>query len=52
MIEALDDSVMRAGKPFLGICVGMQLLAERGHEYRVTEGLGWVKGEVRLIEPD
>ena len=52
MVEALDESVVRGGKPFLGICVGMQLLAERGHEYCVTEGLGWVKGEVRLIEPD
>ena len=51
MIEALDECVMRGGKPFLGICVGMQLLSERGHEYRVTEGLGWIKGEVRLIEP-
>lgn len=51
MIEALDESVTRGGKPFLGICVGMQLLSERGHEYRVTEGLGWIKGEVRRIEP-
>jgi imidazole glycerol-phosphate synthase subunit HisH len=51
MIEALEESVRRAGKPFLGICVGMQLLSERGHEYRVTEGLGWIKGEVRLIQP-
>jgi glutamine amidotransferase len=52
MIEALDECVTRGGKPFLGICVGMQLLAERGHEYRITEGLGWIKGEVRLIEPE
>ncbi len=51
MIEALEECVTRGGKPFLGICVGMQLLSERGHEYRVTEGLGWIKGEVRLIEP-
>ena len=51
MIEALDESVTRGGKPFLGICVGMQLLSERGHEYRITEGLGWIKGEVRQIEP-
>jgi len=51
MLEALEDGVRRQGKPFLGICVGMQLLSERGHEYRVTEGLGWIPGEVRMIEP-
>jgi imidazole glycerol-phosphate synthase subunit HisH len=51
MIEALSEAVHGDGKPFLGICVGMQFLAERGHEYRVTEGLGWIKGEVRMIEP-
>ena len=39
------------GRPFLGICVGMQLLSERGLEFAVTEGLGWIKGEVRAIEP-
>ena len=52
MVEALEECVTRGGKPFLGICVGMQLLSERGHEHRITEGLGWIKGEVRLIEPD
>jgi imidazole glycerol-phosphate synthase subunit HisH len=51
MLDALDDSVRRQGKPFLGICVGMQLLSERGHEYQVTEGLGWIPGEVRMIAP-
>jgi imidazole glycerol-phosphate synthase subunit HisH len=51
MLEALDDRVRRQGMPFLGICVGMQLLSERGHEYRVTEGLGWIPGEVRMIAP-
>ncbi len=51
MREALEESVRRRGSPFLGICVGMQLLSERGYEYRVTEGLGWVKGNVRMIEP-
>jgi glutamine amidotransferase len=51
MIDALAESVKDAGKPFLGICVGMQLLSERGHEYKVTEGFGWVRGEVRMIEP-
>jgi imidazole glycerol-phosphate synthase subunit HisH len=42
---ALEDSVA-GGTPFLGICVGMQLMAERGLEYGATEGLGWVKGEI------
>jgi glutamine amidotransferase len=51
MIATLDECVGRGGKPFLGICVGMQLLAERGYEHGVTDGLGWIKGEVRLIEP-
>ena len=39
------------GKPFLGICVGLQLMAERGLEHGVTPGLGWIKGEVRAIAP-
>jgi imidazole glycerol-phosphate synthase subunit HisH len=52
MHEALLDNVQRERKPFLGICVGMQLLSERGYEHGVTEGLGWIKGEVRIIEPD
>lgn len=51
MVEALRDSVLNAGKPFLGICVGMQLLSERGFEHGVTEGLGWIKGDVKRIEP-
>ena len=51
MIEALEDSVVKRGTPFLGICVGMQLLAERGREYEVTEGLGWIPGEVDRIVP-
>jgi glutamine amidotransferase len=40
------------GRPFLGICVGMQLMATRGLEFEVTEGLGWIAGEVRAIEPN
>ncbi len=52
MLEALEDAVRRAGRPFLGICVGMQLMAERGREYTVTEGLGWIPGEVDRITPD
>ena len=46
MIDALEHSVRRQGRPFFGICVGMQLMAERGREYRVTPGLGWIAGEV------
>ena len=51
MVEALDEAVRKQGKPFLGICVGMQLMAQRGCEYTVTEGLGWVAGEVCRITP-
>jgi glutamine amidotransferase len=52
MVAALDDVVRRKGRPFFGICVGMQLLAERGREYEVTEGLGWIGGEVDRITPN
>jgi glutamine amidotransferase len=52
MLEALEESVRRNGRPFLGICVGMQLMAERGREYEVTNGLGWIPGEVDRIEPN
>jgi glutamine amidotransferase len=52
MVAALDEAVRRRGRPFFGICVGMQLLAERGREYEVTEGLGWIAGEVDRITPD
>jgi glutamine amidotransferase len=51
MVDALNDAVRRKGRPFLGICVGMQLMAERGREYVVTEGLGWIAGEVDKIAP-
>jgi imidazole glycerol-phosphate synthase subunit HisH len=51
MIEALDEAVHKAGKPFLGICVGLQLMAMRGLEHGLTPGLGWIEGEVRAIEP-
>ena len=51
LFEALIDAVEVKGRPFLGICVGMQLMARVGHEYRDTQGLGWIDGEVRLIEP-
>src|SRR6201996_5315871 len=51
MIAALEQAVRQKARPFLGICVGMQLLAERGLEFVETPGLGWIKGEVRAIEP-
>ena len=51
MVEALNTRVRHQGRPFLGICVGMQLMAERGREYEVTAGLGWIPGEVDRITP-
>ena len=51
MIEALTEAVMRRGRPFLGICVGMQLMARRGLEKTITEGLGWIDGDVEPISP-
>jgi len=51
MVAALEEAVRRRGRPFFGICVGMQLLAERGREYEMTEGLGWIAGEVDRIAP-
>jgi len=52
MGEALQQAVREKGRPFLGICVGMQLMATRGLEFETVEGLGWIPGEVRAIEPD
>ena len=51
MVAAMEERVMVGGAPFLGICVGMQLLATRGLEHGTTPGLGWIAGEVHLIEP-
>jgi glutamine amidotransferase len=51
MIEALTEAVIHKGRPFLGICVGMQLMAERGLEHEVARGLGWIAGDVVAIEP-
>jgi len=50
LIAAMEERVHVGGAPFLGICVGMQLLATRGVEHGITDGLGWIPGEVRLIE--
>lgn len=49
-IALLEDEVLAKGKPFLGICVGMQLLADVGYEFGEEKGLGWIKGSVRKIE--
>ena len=49
--DALNEAVQEKGKPFLGICVGMQLLASRGLEFGEAPGLGWIPGDVRLVEP-
>jgi glutamine amidotransferase len=51
MIEAMEEAVLTRGRPFLGICVGMQLLADRGEEHGAHPGLGWIGGAVRLLEP-
>ena len=51
MVEALNEEVIKRGKPFLGICVGCQLMAERGLEKETTAGLGWIAGDVVKIEP-
>lgn len=49
--ETLEEQVIGRGKPFLGICVGMQLMASRGLEHDVTEGFGWIPGDVKPIMP-
>lgn len=51
MIDAMEEAVLRNGRPFLGICVGMQLMAERGLEHGSHQGLGWIKGDVVPLDP-
>ncbi|CAM8650873.1 MULTISPECIES: imidazole glycerol phosphate synthase subunit HisH [Sphingobium] len=51
MVDAMNEAVNGRGAPFLGVCVGMQLLADAGEEFGRHEGLGWIPGTVRLIEP-
>ena len=51
MVEALDQRVRQGGAPFLGVCVGMQLMAERGEELGTYDGLGWIAGTVRAMPP-
>lgn len=50
--EALEEEVRRNGKPFLGLCVGMQVLASTGTEHGVTPGLGWIPGLCERLTPD
>jgi len=50
LVEAMEQRVLRDGVPFLGVCVGMQLMADRGLEFGETPGLGWIAGEVARIE--
>ncbi len=51
VVEALEERVRGQGVPFLGICVGMQLMADRGLEHGITPGLGWIPGEVAPMDP-
>src|SRR5688572_15955177 len=51
MVEALEQAVLKQGKPFLGICVGMQLMASVGVEFGQHKGLDWIKGRVVVLDP-
>ena len=51
MTDALEEAVHKRGKPFFGICVGMQLMASRGLEFETVEGLGWIDGDVSAMKP-
>lgn len=51
LAEAIDEAVTKGGKPFLGICVGMQMLATTGHEYEETAGFDWIGGDIVKITP-
>jgi len=52
MVEVLEERVIKGGVPFLGICVGMQLMATEGREKTITKGLGWIPGAVVRLEPE
>lgn len=52
MVDAMSEAVLQKGRPFFGICVGMQLLASRGLEHEVTPGLDWIGGDVVAIRPN
>lgn len=51
LFEAIEEQVIRNGRPFMGICIGMQMMASTGREYEDTKGFGWIDGEVVKIEP-
>jgi glutamine amidotransferase len=51
MVDVLEERVIRGGTPFLGVCVGMQLMATEGREKLVTPGLGWIPGAVQRMTP-
>ena len=51
LFEAIEDVVINAGRPFMGICIGMQMMATRGLEYTETPGFDWIAGEVDRITP-
>ena len=52
LFEAIEAAVIHKGRPFMGICIGMQMMVTLGREYQDTRGFGWLGGEVRRIEPD
>ena len=52
LVEAMTEVVRERGRPFLGICVGMQLMSTRGLEHETTPGLDWIPGEVKPVEPN
>ncbi len=52
MVEALTETVRERGRPFFGVCVGMQLMATRGLEYETSRGLDWIRGDVKAIKTD
>lgn len=51
MVDAVTEAAVARARPFLGICVGMQLMSERGLEKTITSGFGWIAGDVKIIEP-
>lgn len=52
LADTIEEAVLEAGKPFLGICVGMHLMAREGHEHGIHEGMGWIDGTVERMQPD
>lgn len=52
LADTIEEAVLEAGKPFLGICVGMHLMAHEGHEHGIHEGMGWIDGTVERMEPE